>query len=69
VDLLNWRDSAMKDEVNKCEKSCDIIKHQAITKKEALNTFYEARKQMADIPEMSLEEINEEISKTRASKK
>jgi len=61
VDLLNWRDSAMKDEVNKCEKSCDIIKHQAITKKEALNTFYEARKQMADIPEMSLEEINESI--------
>ena len=56
----------MKDEVNKCEKSCDIIKHQAITKKEALNTFYEARKQMADIPEMSLEEINEEISKNRA---
>lgn len=33
-----------------------------ITKAEAKNAFYELRRQAADVPEMSLEEINAEIS-------
>ncbi len=40
-----------------------------ITRTDALKAFYEARKQTADIPEMSLEEINEEIKAARASRK
>ncbi len=40
-----------------------------ITRTDALKAFYEARKQTADIPDMSLEEINEEINAARASRK
>ena len=40
-----------------------------ITRTDALKAFYEARKQTADIPDMSLEEINEEIKAARASRK
>lgn len=36
-----------------------------ITKTEALNAFEELRRQAADVPEMSLEEINAEIADAR----
>lgn len=42
---------------------------QTITRGDALDAFYSARQQMADEPEMSLEEINEEISAARAVRK
>ena len=45
------------------------LSEDTITRTDALKTFYEARKQTADIPEMSLEEINEEIKAARASRK
>ena len=40
-----------------------------ITKAEAKNAFYELREQAADVPEMSLDEINAEISAVRAERK
>ena len=40
-----------------------------ITRTEAKNAFYELREQAADVPEMSLDEINAEISAVRAEKK
>ena len=40
-----------------------------ITRAEATNAFYELRKQAADVPEMSLDEINAEISAVRAERK
>ena len=36
---------------------------------EAKNAFHELRKQAADVPEMSLDEINAEISVVRAERK
>ena len=42
---------------------------QTITRGDALDAFYSARQQMADEPEMSLEEINAEISAARADRK
>lgn len=41
----------------------------AITRAEARNVFYELRRQAADVPEMSLVEINAEISAARAERK
>ena len=40
-----------------------------ITRAEAKNAFYELREQAADVPEMSLDEINAEISAVRAERK
>ncbi len=40
-----------------------------VTRAEALEAFEEMRRQAADVPEMSLEEINEEISSARAERK
>ena len=40
-----------------------------ITRVEAKNAFYEFREQAADIPEMSLDEIIDEISAVRAERK
>ena len=40
-----------------------------ITRAEAKNAFYELREQVADVPEMSLNEINAEISDFRAERK
>ncbi len=40
-----------------------------ITRTEAKNAFHEMRKQVADIPEMSLDEINAEILATRTERK
>lgn len=36
---------------------------------EARNAFYELRRQAADVPELSLDEINAEISASRVEKK
>lgn len=40
-----------------------------ITRAEAKNAFYKLRRQAADIPEMSLDEINAEISASRAERR
>ena len=40
-----------------------------ITRTEAKKAFYDLRSQAADIPEMSLDEINAEISAARAERK
>lgn len=40
-----------------------------ITRENAIAAFEELRKQAADLPEMSLEEINAEIADVRKSKK
>ena len=40
-----------------------------ITRAEAKNAFFELREQAADVPEMSLDEINAEISAVRAERK
>ena len=42
---------------------------QAINRGDALAAFYSARQQMADEPEMSLDEINAEISAARSDRK
>lgn len=41
---------------------------ETITRAEAENAFYEQRRQAADAPEMSLEEINAEIASARAER-
>ena len=40
-----------------------------ITSAEAKNAFYELRRQAADVPEMSLDEINAEIMAVRSERK
>lgn len=40
-----------------------------VTRAEAKKAFYDLREQASDIPEMSLEEINHEISAARAERK
>lgn len=40
-----------------------------ITRSEAVNAFDELRRQAADVPEMTLEEINAEIKEVRAERK
>ncbi|MDE7210180.1 MAG: type II toxin-antitoxin system RelB/DinJ family antitoxin [Lachnospiraceae bacterium] len=45
------------------------LPEQVITRTEAKNAFYELRRQAADVPEMSLEEINAEISAVRAGRR
>ena len=40
-----------------------------VTRAEAKSAFYALREQAADVPEMSLEEINAEIKATRAERK
>ncbi len=40
-----------------------------VTRSDALEAFEEMRRQAADVPEMSLEEINDEIRSTRADRK
>lgn len=39
-----------------------------ITRAEAKNAFYELREQAADVPEMSLDEVNAAISAVRAER-
>ena len=45
------------------------LPEQTITRTEAKNAFYELRQQAAAVPEMSLDEINAEISAARAERK
>ena len=40
-----------------------------ITRTEAKNAFHKLREQAADVPEMSLDEINDEISAARVERK
>lgn len=40
-----------------------------VTRAEAMEAFEEMRRQAADVPEMSLDEINEEIRAARAERK
>lgn len=40
-----------------------------VTRSDALEAFEEMRRQAADVPEMSLEEINDEIRSARADRK
>ncbi|MCC8356386.1 MAG: type II toxin-antitoxin system RelB/DinJ family antitoxin [Clostridiales bacterium] len=40
-----------------------------VTRREALDAFDELRRQASDVPEMTLEEINAEISEARAARK
>jgi antitoxin component of RelBE/YafQ-DinJ toxin-antitoxin module len=40
-----------------------------VTRAEALEAFDEMRRQAADVPEMNLDEINEEIRSARADRK
>lgn len=46
-----------------------LLPENTITRTEAKNAFYELRKQAADVPEMSLAEINAEISAARTEKR
>lgn len=45
------------------------LPEKVITRTEAKAAFFELREQAADIPEMSLDEINAEISASRAERK
>lgn len=45
------------------------LPEQTITRAEARNAFYELRRQAANVPEMTLDEINAEISAARAERK
>lgn len=45
------------------------LPEQTITRTEAKRAFHELRRQASDVPEMSLEEINDEISAVRAGRK
>ena len=45
------------------------LPEQTITRAEAKNAFHELRRQAADVPEMSLDEINAEILAARAERK
>lgn len=46
-----------------------ILPEGTITRSEAKNAFYQLRKQAADIPEMSLDEINAEILASRTERR
>lgn len=45
------------------------LPEQTVTRTDALEAFYQARAQMSELPEMSLEEINNEIKEARAERK
>lgn len=45
------------------------LPQQNVTRAEAKNAFYELRRQASDVAEMSLEEVNAEISAVRAERK
>ena len=51
------------------EKANATLPESTITRAEAKNAFYELREQAADVPEMSLDEINAEISAVRAKRR
>ena len=46
-----------------------LVSEITITRTEAKKAFYELREQVSDIPEMSLDEINVEISAVRGKRK
>lgn len=52
-----------------CENNFEAtLPETTITRAEAKNAFYELREQAADVPEMSLDEVNAEISAVRAER-
>lgn len=46
-----------------------VLPKNTVTRAEAKKAFYEMRKQVADLPEMSLDEINAEILASRTERK
>lgn len=44
------------------------LPERTVTRAEAKNAFYELRRQAADLPELSLDEINAEITTARAER-
>lgn len=46
-----------------------VLPTQTITRDDAINAFYSARKQMSAEQEMSMEEIDDEINASRAERK
>lgn len=69
-----WNQEAKlpNDKFVRCENWQEIDKilaEQVITRTDGLNAFYEARRQMAREPELTLEEINAEISAARKDRK
>lgn len=46
-----------------------VLPEPTLTREDALDAFYEARRQMADAPEMTLDEINAEIAAARSERK
>lgn len=59
--LIQFRaDKALKQEVT--------LPENIITKADAKNAFHELRRQAADVPEMTFDEINAEISAIRKEK-
>lgn len=40
-----------------------------LTREDAMNAFWEARKQASEVPDMTLDEINEEIASVRVERK
>ncbi len=45
------------------------LPEKTVTRAEAMNAFDQLRREAADVPEMSLDEINEEIAAARAERK
>ena len=46
-----------------------VLPEDTLTREDAIHAFWEARKQAENIPEMSLDEINDEIAAVRAERK
>ena len=46
-----------------------ILPDTVVTRTEAMSAFEQLRREAADVPEMSLDEINEEIAAVRAERK
>ena len=46
-----------------------VLPENAVTRAEGLAAFEELRKQVSDVPEMSLEEINAEIAEVRQNRR
>lgn len=71
--LVQFRaDKALKHEVAEIYERLGMdltLPEQTITRAEAKNAFHELRRQAADVPKMSLDEINAEIMAVRAERK
>lgn len=52
-----------------CKQVPDVLPEKTITSEEALETFKKIRAEAADLPDFTLDEINEEIRLARAARK